>query len=134
MLIYCITQLAWADDMDRQVQKRIAAMQEANTAIQTLGNLVQHPSKFDKSLAKASRRQLISVMGDVKRLFRKPREDPLSHALPNIWEHWANFSAEAERATDAAEGLDVTNARRLSKTLPPLLTACHDCHRQFTSY
>ncbi|MBK0325700.1 cytochrome c [Rhodobacteraceae bacterium F11138] len=118
---------------NRVVQKRMMAMNLANTALGTLTDMMGGRAFFDEARARGARRSLISATGDITPTFRKRRSDPLSHARPEIWRHWRDFKGRAKTAQQAARRLDTDSLSDLRRTLPSLISACLDCHRAYRS-
>lgn len=111
------------------VQKRMATMTGANTALSTLTDMMGGRAMFDKTRAKAARRTLMDATGDIPKVFRKPHSDPLSNAKPLVWSQWDDFKSHARSAQKAARALDIDSLPDLRQTLPRLLHACLSCHR-----
>lgn len=113
---------------NRGVLKRMTTMTTAKTAIDTLTNMMGGRFRFNRSQARAARRNLISATRSIPSVFRKPHSDPLSRARTDIWWQWDDFKTRARTAKKAAQNLKVDRLENLRSTLPGLIHACLDCH------
>ncbi|MFT7594168.1 MAG: cytochrome c556 [Paracoccaceae bacterium] len=113
------------------VLKRMTTMTTAKTAIDTLANMMAGRFQFNRSQARAARRDLISATRSIPSVFRKPHSDPQSRARTEIWWQWDDFETRAKTAKKAAQALRVSRLETLRSTLPGLIHACLDCHRTY---
>ncbi|MFV0515080.1 MAG: c-type cytochrome [Jhaorihella sp.] len=118
-------------ESNRFVRKRTAAMYAAQAALDRLGDMSAGRRRFDASAARQARRDLVALARAVPGLFRRPRMDPQSRALPGIWSRWQQFRDAAQRAERAARDLNVSSLNRMRQGLPKVVHTCLDCHRSF---
>ncbi|MFV1496419.1 cytochrome c [Phaeobacter sp. JH20_02] len=146
LLIASLLLLAGKVDADPQptnkhVAQRIALMGGQKTAVQDLAAMTRDYIAFDRGAARAARRDLIRSTRRIPREFRQDVTDLSSHARGGIWANWADFKRHAESAERAARALNTRSAAGLKRSLPRLLSACHNCHqiyretpREFTTH
>lgn len=128
-----IATIALADHGARNegVQKRMATMDAARGAVQTLGDMVGGRMMFDRARAETARKNLIRATKAIPARFRQPHSDPLSAARPLIWLQWKDFRSKAKNAQRAARALKANRLESLRKTLPRVIQACLECHRVY---
>lgn len=113
------------------VQRRMNTMIEAQRALATLGKMANGRATFDTGRARTARRDLVTSFRTLPRRFRKNHDDPASHARPEIWVHWDDFTTRAGVAKRAARSIRVNSLSGLKATLPRMLAACLDCHKAY---
>lgn len=119
------------DNNSKHVTKRIALMTSQKAAMDVLAGMTAGRSTFDRSQARAARKQLIRSTGSIRKHFRKPQLDPRSNARPLIWHAWKDFKARAETAKAAAKDLNTRSLSGLRRTLPGLMQSCLSCHETY---
>ncbi|WP_411351645.1 c-type cytochrome [Leisingera aquaemixtae] len=117
----------------KHVAKRIALMTSQKAAMDMLTGMAAGRSTFDRSQARAARKQLIRSTGSIRKHFRKPHLDPRSNARPLIWHAWKDFKARADTAEAAAKDLNTGSLSGLRRTLPGLMQSCLSCHETYRS-
>ncbi|WIY26618.1 c-type cytochrome [Parasedimentitalea psychrophila] len=122
---------AQAPITNKNVKKRIALMLSAQDAVAILGDMMAGRMVFNAAKARAARRVLVQTSSRISRRFRTPHQDPQSHARPEIWTYWDDFSARAEISEQAARQLSVSSLNGLRHSLPNLLHSCLSCHQRF---
>ncbi|MFK7752948.1 MAG: cytochrome c [Sedimentitalea sp.] len=131
VLLLASTGVAHENVQDKYVVKRMHAMVAAKESLDVLTQMISGAVRFDARQASAARKQLISFTGDLKRLFRRNRMDPLSNARTSIWDSWDTFKTRSDLARNAANGLNTRNLDRLGNSLPDMIEACLACHRLY---
>ena len=116
---------------NKGVKKRVALMLSAQGAVTTLTEMMAGRMVFDAGQARAARRILVQTSSSTSRRFRKPHQDPLSNARPEIWTYWEEFSTHADNAEQAAKQLNTYSLSGLQRTLPNVLHNCLSCHERF---
>lgn len=116
---------------DAKVKAWMHAMGEAGQASKVLGGMAKGSVGFDASKAAEAQATLIEVAANIPALFEQPAADPVSEALPAIWEDFADFSDKAEAMKIAAEGMDVSSAEVLGNSVRSLGRSCGGCHRSY---
>ncbi|SHG89253.1 c-type cytochrome [Cognatishimia maritima] len=117
--------------MDSQVKAWMHAMGEAGKASKVLGSMTRGAADYDPEAAQEARELLITVAADIPALFEVPRHDPVSEALPTIWQDYSDFTEKAEAMRIAAEALDVSSPEGLQQGLRNLGRSCSGCHRDY---
>jgi cytochrome c556 len=125
------TTLAQNGVTNRAVSHRMAMMNNATTAIETLANMMGGRIRFDRVQARAARRSLINTARAMPSAFRKPHTDPLSRARPDIWINWDDFKTRSGTAKRVARRLNVDRLETLRSTLPDVINSCLGCHRVY---
>jgi len=116
---------------NKDVKKRVAQMLSAQDAVTTLIDMMAGRMAFNANNARAARRVLTQTSGRISRLFKKPHQDPLSNARPEIWTYWSEFRTRADISEQAIKRLNVRSLNGLRRTLPNVLHNCLSCHEQF---
>ncbi|UWR57700.1 cytochrome c [Phaeobacter inhibens] len=126
---------------NKYIAQRIALMSSQKKALQDLTAMTRDYIAFDRSSARAARRALIRSTRRIPRHFRRDVTDLSSHARGGIWTNWADFKRHADDAEKAAHALNIRSASGLRRSLPRLISACHNCHqiyrdtpREFTTH
>ncbi|ATG38226.1 c-type cytochrome [Phaeobacter piscinae] len=126
---------------NKYVAERIALMSSQKKALQDLTAMTRDYIAFDRSGARAARRALVRSTRRIPRHFRRDVTDLSSHARGGIWTNWADFKRHADDAEKAARALNTRSASGLRRSLPRLISACHNCHqiyrntpREFTTH
>lgn len=114
---------------NRVVAQRMAMMNSATTAIETLVNMMGGRIRFDRIQARAARRVLINTARAMPSAFKKPQTDVLSRARADIWANWDDFETRADAAKRVARRLNADRLETLRSTLPDVLNSCLGCHR-----
>ena len=116
---------------NKGVKKRIALMLSAQDAVTTLTDMMAGRMVFHAGQARSARRVLIQTSSSTSRRFKKPHQDPLSNARPEIWTYWEDFRTHAEISEQAAKQLNTSSLSGLHRTLPNVLHSCLSCHERF---
>ena len=116
---------------DKGVRSRVEVMTSAIAAMRTLSNMMAGREQFRPDRASEARRDLVRATRAIPKRFRKPHNDPLSNARPEIWLYWDDFKIRAQAAEDAAKRLSTKTEGGLRRTLPQMLQACLSCHQDY---
>lgn len=116
---------------DAKVKAWMHAMGEAGEASKVLGRMAKGGIAFDADRAATAQATLIDVATDIPTLFETQSQDPVSEALPSIWENFEDFSEKAQIMKQAALALNVSSLDALSKSMKPLGRSCGGCHRDY---
>ncbi|KUP93008.1 c-type cytochrome [Tritonibacter horizontis] len=119
---------------DKHVRARIALMNSQKYALEGLIALSSGRVPYDSRAARNLRKQLLATTKDIDRRFRKQRDDPNSHAKPEVWIYWDDFKARAKRAEAATKAVKTWSLEDLRGSLPNLIRACHSCHQSFREH
>ncbi|MFY0594908.1 MAG: cytochrome c [Cognatishimia sp.] len=116
---------------DAKVKAWMHAMMQAGQASKTLGNMAKGTAAFDADQAADAQAILIEVSAAIPTLFEVKSDDPVSEALPAIWEDYADFTGKAEAMKAASETLDVSSAETLTAGMRSLGRSCGGCHQSY---
>ena len=116
---------------DAKVKAWMHSMSEAGQASKTLGNMAKGSASFDAAQAAAAKATLIEVAANIPVLFETEASDPVSEALPAIWENFDDFASKADAMKVAAEALDASSADGISAGIRALGRSCGGCHRTY---
>lgn len=132
-LVFVLATVAVGNEIiqSKIVAKRIAVMQQANTALDALNGMTTGRLLFDEALAEQARTDLIDALNQTPRRFRRERTEALSHADPSIWANYKSFEEQAELAIKAARRIRTGSKERIENTLPPVIAACFSCHQKY---
>ena len=120
--------LAKEEAKDPVVHARIALMQSLKGDMGSLSDMAEGKAPFDAAQAEAAIAALRDSADKVETAFRAHADDPVSNALPDIWNSPSEFRQKTNRLLKATSDLD---AGDLADTLPALGAACKDCHGRF---
>ena len=120
--------LAKEEAKDPAVHARIALMQSLKDDMASLSDMAEGKAPFDEAQAEAAIAALRGTADKVETAFHAHADDPVSNALPDIWNNPGEFRQKTSRLVKAANDLD---AGDLADTLPALGAACKDCHGRF---
>ncbi|MEP2718795.1 cytochrome c [Pseudophaeobacter sp.] len=116
---------------DKHVQERVTLMQGQKAALTILGEMVAGRRNYDLAAAKAARRSLMASTRKIPKRFSKHRMEPNSHARPEIWTRWQDFTQRAETARLAAKQINAGSLTGLRRSVPAMVQACHSCHQSY---
>lgn len=116
---------------DAKVKAWMHAMEQAGQASKVLGGMAKGSVSFDAKKAATAQATLIDVATNIPALFEVPAADPVSEALPAIWEDFDDFSQKANAMKAAAEAMDVRSADALGQSIRSLGRSCGGCHRTY---
>ncbi|MFN3936353.1 MAG: c-type cytochrome [Gemmobacter sp.] len=110
------------------VKERMDLMQtiRANTGV--LGEMAQGNRAFDADAAATARANLAAAAAQIPAKFEPQETDPVTDALPGIWENFPDFTTKAEALATAAEGLDTASLDSLRAGMGAVGGACRECH------
>lgn len=132
-LVFVIATVSVATESarNRTVVQRMALMQQADSNLDLLIGMTTGRVFFDRDNAEQARKDLIRVIDQIPKRFRRARTDTMSHADPRIWDNWKDFRSHAKAAETAAKRIRTSNLDRLTRTMPPVIDACLTCHRNY---
>lgn len=116
---------------DPNVKAWMHSMGLAGQSSKALGNMVKGKATYDAAAALAAKDTLIEVSGSLAILFETKSADPVSEALPAIWDNYDDFTAKAEAMQAAATALDVSSVEAIGLGLRDLAQTCRGCHRAY---
>lgn len=116
---------------DAKVKAWMHAMGQAGQASKVLGGMAKGSVSFDVEKASAAQATLVEVAANIPKLFETPANDPVSEALPAIWQNFDDFAQQANAMKTAAESMDVSSANALNQSIRSLGRSCGGCHRTY---
>lgn len=116
---------------DAKVEAWMHSMSQAGQASKVLGAMAKGNASYDAQKAEGAKSILIDVASEIPALFESQAIDPVSEALPAIWEDFEDFTSKAEQMKIAADALDVSSAEAISAGIRSLGRSCGGCHRSY---
>ncbi len=116
---------------DPDAKARQDLMDANGGAMKTLGDMAGGKIPFDATAAGAAKAALVAGAADVPVKFKNNTTDPASHAKPDIWTAWDDFTAKAGDMGKAAAKLDVTSLDTLKAGLGDVGGTCKACHTAY---
>ena len=115
------------------VMKRMDAMSDVKAAMKVLADMAKGVTPFDQSRAVASTDALARLAEQTPDLFRAPEQDPMSEALPKVWESFDDFTAKANEMQRAASNASqsIADITTLQAALGKLGATCKACHSDY---
>jgi cytochrome c556 len=123
--------LAHTGVKDPKVLARMEAMKEMGGEVKVLGQMAKGTSTFDKDRAQAALDRIALLAKDTPALFQTRALEPMSEALPLIWEEFDTFVEEAQALETLAQKLVISDNGDLVPALGQLGEGCRSCHGQF---
>lgn len=116
---------------DPDVHARQTLMDSNGAQAGILGGMAGGKTAFDAAAAEAAKAQLIANASDIPVKFTNNASDPESHASPDIWTNWEDFTAKAAALGAAATALDVSSLETLQAGMAGVGGACKACHTAY---
>jgi len=123
--------IAFAEASDPTVKARQELMDANGGAMKVLGGMAKGEVAFDAAAAEAAKATLIAAAADTAATFKDQATDPASHAKPEIWTTWDDFTAKADALGTAAAALDTTSLDGVKAGLGAVGGACGACHQAY---
>jgi cytochrome c556 len=123
--------IAFAEASDPTVKARQELMDANGGAMKVLGGMAKGEVAFDAAAAEAAKATLIAAAADTAAKFKDQATDPASHAKPEIWTTWDDFTAKADDLGKAAAALDTTSLDGVKAGLGAVGGACGACHQAY---
>jgi len=116
---------------DPDVRARMELMQAIKGQTGVLADMASGKAPFDAAKAEAALEALRNDADKVEVVFKPRADDPVSDALPDIWNRPAEFRQKANRLIKSTQDIDPASAEALANTLGDTAAACKDCHGRF---
>jgi cytochrome c556 len=126
-----VSGIAFAEASDPTVKARQELMDANGGAMKVLGGMAKGEVAFDAAAAEAAKATLIAAAADTAAKFKDQATDPASHAKPEIWTTWDDFTAKADDLGKAAAALDTTSLDGVKAGLGAVGGACGACHQAY---
>ena len=123
--------LAQSKAADPDVNARQTLMQGIGGAVGAIGGMIKGDVPFDAAAAEAAKATLVANAGMIAAKFTTNAADPASHAKPEVWTNWADFTAKADGLAAAATALDATSLDGLKAGMGAIGGACKACHSAY---
>ncbi|PTV96612.1 cytochrome c556 [Rhodobacter aestuarii] len=123
--------IAGEEAKDPDVKARIALMQDLKAHSKLLSETASGKIAYDAEKIEAVIEALRRDADQVGPAFKAPADDPVSEALPIIWQERSEFRLKVNRLLKAANELKGGSAKDIADTLNPVQAACKDCHGRF---
>ena len=118
---------------DPDAKARQDLMDANGGAMKVLSGMAKGEVAFDAAAAAAAKATLIASAADIPAKFKNNTTDPQSHAKPEIWTSWDDFTTKAKGLGDAAAALDVSSLDGVKAGLGAVGGACGACHQTYKS-
>ena len=108
-------------------------MKQIGAATKVLGSMAKGERGFDPAAADVALQDIARAAALSPALFEVPQSDPKSEARPEIWENWADFTAQSVALEELARGLEgmLSTPAALRDGLRQLGTTCKTCHESY---
>lgn len=121
------------------VKQRMDSMSAMGDAVKTIADMVKGKAEYNIDEIRASAQVLTSHADKITGYFPDTEESKKSHvseALPNIWQDWPEFEAQAQNLEKAVSDLEKQAAleldeRALRIVFAKTAKACSACHDDF---
>lgn len=117
--------------VDPDVKARQNLMDSNGGAVKVLGGMAAGKIAFDAAAAEAAKATLIAGAANTVVVFKNNATDPASHAKPEIWTAWDDFTAKAGDMGTAAAALDTSSLESLKGGMGAIGGACKACHMAY---
>ena len=126
--------LAHQNVRNPSVKARMEAMEVMAAATKSLGLMVKEEAPFDSQQANLALLQIGKAAAETPDLFANPETDPVSEALPEIWEDFDDFAERSlaleTLAQNAADVATLDDARMALGSVGRACKSCHEVYRQ----
>ena len=116
---------------DPDVHARQTLMDANGADAGVLGGMANGKTTFDATAAAAAKAVLIANSADIPAKFKTNASDPESHAKPEIWTNWDDFTAKAADLGKAATAMDATSLDGVKAGMGAIGGACKACHTTY---
>ncbi|WP_415182865.1 c-type cytochrome [Phaeovulum sp.] len=131
--LICAAGIAYAKEgvQNPIVKTRMDTMDviRANTAI--LGDMAGDKAPFDEAKATEAAAALSAAATTIPQVFEPEETDPVSEALPDIWNKPDEFGVKAETLYKAAQSIDTASLDGVRAGMGAIGGACKSCHESF---
>ncbi|MEL6642421.1 MAG: cytochrome c [Pseudomonadota bacterium] len=122
--------LGHAGVKDERVMAWMHGMKSIAQATRTVALMARGEEAFDAEALADAADVLEAEHLRIPALFEVPTQDPVSEALPAIWETWDDFEAKSERGLEAVQQVRAaTTLGELQEALGALNQSCRACHQ-----
>ena len=115
------------------VMARMDVMSAIGDSMKVLGTMAKGEAAFDADRAKEASLAIARHAAETPALFKAPEDDPMSEALPKIWETFDDFTAKSEALEAIAMELSgsMTTLDDVRTGVAKLGAACKACHADY---
>ncbi|MEE9429379.1 MAG: cytochrome c [Paracoccaceae bacterium] len=125
--------LAHKNVKNASVKARMDAMSTIAANMKILGAFAKGTAPFDQGQARAAALTIAKHAAQTSELFLAPEDDPLSEALPLIWQDFDDFSAKAKELQVLATkfSASISDQQDVGPAMVALGGACKSCHKLY---
>ena len=132
LLLFAGAAVAHQGVKDPQVQARMDAMSDIAAATKVLGEMARGTRTFDAETAQRAAVSIAEQSARVPDLFRIAATDPMSEALPEIWENFEDFTERTRAMEEAARrAVTLQTEADLTAALASIGETCKSCHKLY---
>ena len=114
------------------VKARMDGMAAIGAAMKEIGQMAKGASPFDPAAARAAARTIAREAERTPMLFEVEADDPVSEALPAIWQEFDDFARKAESLAEVAGAAEAVSTRAdLKLARAEIGAACKACHAEY---
>lgn len=115
------------------VKARMDAMSAIAANMKALGAVAKGAAPFDGAQVQAALLSIAVHAEQTPELFHAPEDDPVSEALPAIWQNFDDFTAKADDLAVLANQLSVSVGQQqdVGPAMSALGGACKACHKVY---
>ena len=112
------------------VKARMKSMSEIAANVKTLGGMARGAAQFDCEKARMAIDKIVKNAEKTVALFEESEMDPMSEALPAIWENYDDFTEKALALETAAliAAAGFSGEKDLKSVISSIATTCKSCH------
>jgi cytochrome c556 len=116
------------------VKERMDLMDTQKEAMKVIGAMAKGTAAFDASKAAAAASEIENTAKKIPELFPEGTGGAPSEAKPEVWEKWAEFTADADELVKASNELVATlesESPKWKAKFKGVIDACKTCHKTF---
>ena len=115
------------------VRDRMDGMSSIAENVKILGEMAKGAQEFDAETARQAAANIADLSAAIPSLFEANETDPLSDALPVIWDTFPDFTAQANHLENTATQLATSISSRsdLTTAMRQLGASCGACHKAY---
>lgn len=115
------------------VKARMDAMSAIKAEMKIIDDMAKRVTSLDLQAAKSATTRIEQLAGRTSDLFRKREDDPVSEALPAIWQNFDDFEQKSLNMEEAARTATDTigDLASLRTSLVKIGQTCKACHSDY---
>jgi cytochrome c556 len=115
------------------VLARMESMKATQDSTKVLGDMAKGARGFDAALARAAAAEIARHASETPDLFSARETDPMTEALPVIWENFEDFTRKSQELESVASALAMSleTEADLREGLMRIGAGCKSCHERY---